>query len=258
MNRTKIYGIALSLVLLWVQAPQDAAQASPQGTASVGSRDTLYAKYGLHTISSIKTYDSLVAKNPNQALVELDKFVPGIVLDIKYATSDNLMHRPVYKTAQAFLRLPAAEALKAVELKLRPMGYGLKIFDGYRPYRATVAFYEQYHDTTFVASPYTGSRHNRGCAVDLTLIDLKTGKELSMPTPFDSFDKTAAADYAALPPEVLKNRALLQRVMLAHGFLVLPSEWWHFDFAGWQQYPVTDIPFEELETSASTAGPSTR
>jgi zinc D-Ala-D-Ala dipeptidase len=243
MNPTKVYGIVLLLVLLW-------------GHGGVLAQDTLYAKYGLHTISTIKTYDSLVVKDPNQALVELDKFIPGIVLDIKYATSGNLMHRPVYKTAQAFLRLPAAEALKAVALELRPMGYGLKIYDGYRPYRVTVAFYEQYHDTNFVASPYTGSRHNRGCAVDLTLIDLKTGKELSMPTPFDSFDKTAAANYAALPPAVLKNRALLQRVMGTHGFLTLPSEWWHFDFAGWQQYPVTDIPFEELETSASAAGPS--
>ena len=102
MNPTKIYGIALSLVVLWGHGGVQ-AQAPPQAGVRVGARDTLYAKYGLHTISSIKTYDSLVAKDPNQALVELDKFIPGIVLDIKYVTSGNLMHRPVYKTAQAFL-----------------------------------------------------------------------------------------------------------------------------------------------------------
>ena len=127
------------------------------------------------------------------------------------------------------------------------MGYGLKVYDGYRPYQVTVTFYEAYHDTTFVASPYTGSRHNRGCAVDLTLIDLKTGKELFMPTPYDAFTKQASATWTdGLSAEALKNRKLLQDVMLRHGFVIYPSEWWHFDFAGWQNYPVTDISFEDL------------
>jgi D-alanyl-D-alanine dipeptidase len=138
------------------------------------------------------------------------------------------------------------EALKAVEEELRPLGFGLKVFDGYRPYRVTVVFYEAYHDSNFVASPYTGSRHNRGCAVDLTLIDLKTGKEPVMPTPYDSFTKEAAADYAGATPAALLNRQLLQKVMLKHGFVLYPSEWWHFDFGGWKDYPVMDIPFEDL------------
>ena len=203
-------------------------------------------KYGLATISTMEAYQQLVAKDSLQEIVALDKFIPGIRLDIRYATSNNLMHRPMYRIAAAFLRLPAAEALRAIQAALRPMGYGLKIYDGYRPYRVTVAFYEAYHDTAFVASPYTGSRHNRGCAVDLTLIDLRTGAELFMPTPYDAFTKQAAALYPGAPEKARKNRQILQDVMLKHGFVIYPDEWWHFDFAGYQRYPVMDIPFETL------------
>ena len=209
-------------------------------------RDT-YAKYGLKTINTLEEYRRLIASDPRQEIVYLKDFIPGITLDIRYATANNLMHRPMYRTPAAFLRLPAAQALLAIEQQLRPMGYGLKVYDGYRPYKVTVAFYEAYRDTTFVASPYTGSRHNRGCAVDLTLIDLKTGRELFMPTAYDAFTKQASATWTeGLSEEALKNRKLLQDVMLQHGFVIYPSEWWHFDFAGWQNYPVMDISFEDL------------
>jgi len=123
----------------------------------------------------------------------------------------------------------------------------IKIYDAYRPYKATVKFYEFYRDTTYVASPYRGSRHNRGCAVDITLVDLKTGKELAMPTEFDSFKKEAWPSTPVKDSLVRKNRELLISVMQQHGFKVNASEWWHFDFTGWQQYEVTDIDFEELE-----------
>jgi zinc D-Ala-D-Ala dipeptidase len=206
-----------------------------------------YAKYRLKTVNTLEEYRRLVASDPKQEIVSLKDFIPGITLDIRYATANNLMHRPMYRTPAAFLRLPAAQALLAVQQQLRPMGYGLKVYDGYRPYKVTVTFYEAYHDTTFVASPYTGSRHNRGCAVDLTLIDLRTGKELFMPTPYDAFTKQASATWTdGLSAEALKNRKLLQDIMLQHGFVIYPSEWWHFDFAGWQNYPVTDISFEDL------------
>jgi zinc D-Ala-D-Ala dipeptidase len=212
----------------------------------IAQRDT-YAKYGLKTINTLEEYRRLIASDPQQEIVYLKDFIPGITLDIRYATANNLMHRPMYRTPAAFLRLPAAQALLAIEHQLRPMGYGLKVYDGYRPYKVTVAFYEAYHDTTFVASPYTGSRHNRGCAVDLTLIDLKTGRELSMPTPYDAFTKQASATWTdGLSEQALRNRKLLQDVMLQHGFVIYPSEWWHFDFAGWQNYPVMDISFEDL------------
>lgn len=203
-------------------------------------------KYGLKPISSMQEYRQLVAANPRQKIVPLDKFIPGVRLDIRYATSNNIMHRPMYRTAAAFLRLPAAEALRDIAQELKPMGYGLKVYDGYRPYRVTVDFWEAYHDSNFVASPYTGSRHNRGCAVDLTLLDLKTGKELDMPTPYDDFTARAAANYTNVSETQRKNRQLLQDVMLKHGFVIFPSEWWHFDFAGYKDYPVMDISFEEL------------
>ena len=199
-------------------------------------------RYGLPTIHDTAAYDAAVRADPRQALVPLQV----TVLDIRYATSNNLMHRPVYTVAAAFLRAPAAAALNAVQKDLAAKGYGLKIFDAYRPYTVTVTFYEAYHDTNFVASPYTGSRHNRGCAVDLTLIDLKTGRELTMPTAYDAFTPKASATYADLPAEALRHRKLLQDVMLRHGFLIYAHEWWHFDYAGWKDYPVTDIPFEAL------------
>jgi CubicO group peptidase (beta-lactamase class C family)/D-alanyl-D-alanine dipeptidase len=222
---------------------------SPENPALIQAyeiREVANTKYGLKTISTLSVYRQQVAADPRQEIVALDKFIPGIRLDIRYATGNNIMHRPMYPVAAAFLRLPAAEALRAIQQELKPMGYGLKVYDGYRPYRVTVDFYEAYHDSNFVASPYTGSRHNRGCAVDLTLIDLKTGKELDMPTPYDDFTKRAAADYNDVSEVQRKNRRLLQDVMLKHGFLIFPSEWWHFDFEGYKAYPVMDLSFEDL------------
>jgi alpha-L-fucosidase len=216
--------------------------------------------YGLKTVSTLSAYKSLYANDPQQQIVYLPDVIPAIKLDIRYATANNLMRKPMYKTAAAFLRLPAAQALLAAEQDLAPLGYGLKIYDGYRPYRVTVAFYEAYHDTTFVASPYTGSRHNRGCAVDLTLIDLKSGKELFMPTPYDAFTKQASATWTdGISAEAIANRKILQDVMLKHGFVIYPAEWWHFDFAGYQHYPITDITFEDLLANrpASTSSPAT-
>jgi alpha-L-fucosidase len=250
---------AIAVTLPTVSRAQDPASSRAQNPAS--------SRYGLKTVSTMAAYKSGYAHDPQQQIVYLPDMIPGIKLDIRYATANNLMRRPMYKTPAAFLRLPAAKALLAVEQDLQPLGYGLKIYDGYRPYRVTVAFYEAYHDTDFVASPYTGSRHNRGCAVDLTLIDLKTGKELFMPTPYDAFTKQASATWTdGLSEEALRNRKILQDVMLKHGFVIYPAEWWHFDFAGWQHYPVTDITFEDLlhaqppqtavpQTTGSSTGP---
>ncbi|MEP7257805.1 MAG: M15 family metallopeptidase [Flavitalea sp.] len=215
--------------------------------------DSNFLKYRLKTVSSIAEYRALVIGDHNQELIALDKEIPGIALDIRYATSDNLMKQPVYRIAAAYMRAPAAKALKAIEGELNKKGVGLKIFDGYRPYAVTVKFYEQYHDTAFVASPYTGSKHNRGCAVDLTLLDLKTGKELKMPTPYDSFTKESNSNYPTSDAEALKNRELLKAMMLSHGFLTVADEWWHFDFAGWEKYPVMDISFELLIFNYATA-----
>ncbi len=203
-------------------------------------------KYGAITIADLKDYKELVGKDSTKALVELITIIPDLKLDIRYATSNNFMGEPMYKSAAAFLSLPAARALTTVQKELNTLGYGLKIFDAYRPYAVTVSFYEKVHDTVFVASPYRGSRHNRGCAVDLTLINLKTGKDLPMPTAFDDFTEKAHTSYPNLSEEVIKNRELLKAIMTKNGFEIYADEWWHYDFKGWRDHPLLDISFEEL------------
>lgn len=206
------------------------------GQNKYGLKATNYSEY----LASIKT-------NPNKELIDLERFIPGIVLDIRYATANNFTKQKIYNMAKAYARKPIAESLLKVQQELNKKGLGIKIFDAYRPYKATVKFYEVYPDTTYVASPYRGSRHNRGCALDITVINLKTGEELKMPTPYDSFRKEAWPSTPVADPEVRKNRALLIDVMERNGFRVNSSEWWHYDFKGYKNYEVLDIDFEELE-----------
>jgi zinc D-Ala-D-Ala dipeptidase len=207
-------------------------------------------KYGLQAMT-VEGYVASVKINPEKELIDLEKFIPSLVLDIRYATTNNFTKERIYTLAKAYARKPVAESLKKIQADLQAQGLGIKIFDAYRPYKATVKFYEVYKDTTYVASPYRGSRHNRGCALDLTLIDLKTGKELKMPTGYDSFSKDAWPTTPVKDPVARKNRTLLINAMEKHGFRVNSSEWWHFDFIGWKKFEVLDIDFEELEKKPS-------
>jgi D-alanyl-D-alanine dipeptidase len=197
-------------------------------------------------VCGIARYKLQVKANPDKQLVEIKKYIPGIALDLRYATSNNFMHRRMYTTAKAFARLPVVKALQQVEAELKTQGLGLKIYDAYRPYSVTVNFYEMASDTNFVADPRKGSKHNRGCAIDLSLINLKTGKELDMPTGFDSFSRKAGADYMDLPAQQIANRELLKAVMAKYGFRVISTEWWHYDFTGWAGYELLDIPVQSL------------
>jgi D-alanyl-D-alanine dipeptidase len=201
--------------------------------------------YGLKA-TNFPEYRASVKANPQKELVDLEK-VPGLVLDIRYATNNNFTKQKIYNLAKAYARKPVAEALQKIQVELKAQKLAIKIFDAYRPYKATVKFYEIYKDTTYVASPYRGSRHNRGCALDLTIINLDTGEELKMPTPYDSFRKAAWPSTPVADPEIRKNRALLISVMEKYGFKVNGSEWWHYDFKGWRNYEVLDIDFEEFE-----------
>lgn len=202
--------------------------------------------YGLSIVNSTADYKTSIKANPDNELIEIKKAIPSIVLDIRYATKNNFMNQVMYKQPRAFARKPVVEQLKAIQSELVKKGYGLKIFDAYRPYAITIAFYEKASDKNFVANPNKGSKHNRGCAVDLTIIDLKTGKDVPMPTPYDSFEPAAAAHFNALPADIIKNRDFLIATMQAHGFKVIYNEWWHFDFTGWQDYDLMDIPFQKL------------
>jgi D-alanyl-D-alanine dipeptidase len=203
-------------------------------------------KYGIKATNFI-AYKETLTTHPEKELVDLEKFIPGIVLDIRYATANNFTHERIYNLPKAYARKSVAEALKRAQVEFKTHGAGIKIYDAYRPYAATVKFYEIYRDTTYVASPYRGSRHNRGCALDMTIVDLKSGKELEMPTGFDSFQKEAWPTTPVKDPGIRRNRELLIQVMKHNGFKVNASEWWHFDFIGWQGYEVMDIAFEELQ-----------
>jgi len=181
-------------------------------------------------------------------LVELVEVDPTIHLDIRYATANNFTGQPVYRQARAFLQRPAAEALARVSANLREQGYGLVVFDGYRPWSVTRHFWDitPPDERDFVADPKKGSRHNRGCAVDLTLYDLATGKEVPMPSGYDDFTERAYPDYAGGTAEERANRETLRRAMETEGFTVYKYEWWHFDYRDWRQYPILDIPFEKI------------
>lgn len=203
-------------------------------------------QYGLRVVPDLATYQQYVRYDRDKQLVDIEQAVPGIRIDVRYATSNNFMHRPLYPVAKVFLRAPAAKALAAVQADLAPQGLGLKVFDGYRPYSITEAMWEPVKNPDFVADPAKGSRHNRGAAVDLTLVDLRTGDEIAMPTPYDDFTARARQDFNDLPAEVIANRAKLRDAMVRHGFDPLPSEWWHFDFHDWLKFELMDVPLQEL------------
>jgi D-alanyl-D-alanine dipeptidase len=181
-------------------------------------------------------------------LVELTKLDKTIKLDIRYATANNFVGRAVYPEARAFLQKPAAQAVVKVNKELRKHGLGLLIFDGYRPWSITKLFWDVVPEDKrkFVADPTKGSKHNRGCAVDLSIFDLKTGKEIPMPSSFDEFSERASPDYAGGTDEERSNRDKLRHLMEAAGFTVNPNEWWHFDYNGWQEYAIYDIAFDEV------------
>jgi D-alanyl-D-alanine dipeptidase len=180
-------------------------------------------------------------------LIELIKLDKTIKLDIRYATANNFMGRKVYPEARAFLQKPAAKSLIRVHKKLKKQGLGLVIYDGYRPWTITKLFWDSVAPEyrTFVADPAKGSKHNRGCAVDLSIFDLKTGKEVPMPSGYDEFSERASPKYTGGTEEERRNRDLLRKLMEAEGFIVNENEWWHFDYKDWQQYAIYDISFAE-------------
>jgi D-alanyl-D-alanine dipeptidase len=176
-------------------------------------------------------------------MVELKSLSPAIIYDIRYATTNNFTRRRMYSgnIKRTFLRKPAAQALAKVQEELKPLGFGMKIFDAYRPYSVTVKFWELIKDEKYVANPAKGSSHNRGLAVDLTLIDLQTRKELDMGTGFDNFTDSAHHSFEKLKPEVKQNRKLLRDIMKKHGFEILDTEWWHYSWPNTNDYELLDL-----------------
>jgi len=183
----------------------------------------------------------LLAQEPiDYELVDIQQFIPQIQVDLKYATSDNFTGQIVYNFHSCLLHQDAAIKLREVQAELESMGLGLKVWDGFRPFAAQWKFWELVPDERFVSDPRKGGRHTRGTAVDLTLIT-QDGHELLMPSGFDDFSEKAYQDYMDTSDEAIRNRELLRQIMEKHGFLGLPTEWWHFDLIGWQNYPPIDF-----------------
>ena len=203
----------------------------------------------LHVIKDLQKYYELIRDDSTKRMVELKSIIPGIQYDLRYAADKNFMHRYMYpkNTDVTFLRLPAVIELQKIQAELGQKGMGLKIFDAYRPYSVTVKFWELVKDERYVANPAKGSGHNRGIAVDLTIINLSTGLELDMGTGFDNFTDSAHQNFTLLPEKVLQNRQLLRSIMEKHGFKALETEWWHYSLVEGSKYEVLDLSFEKLK-----------
>ena len=179
-------------------------------------------------------------------LVDLAQLDPAPLQEIRYATRYNFTGQPLYPFAAAFLHRDAAAALARVQASLAPQGLGLKVFDAYRPLSVQKLMWERLPDERYVSNPNTThGRHTRGTAVDLTLID-RLGQQLEMPSDYDDFSERAHRDSKAMTPNQRAHLEILDRAMQAQGFEPLATEWWHYDYHGWQDYPVLGLDFQQL------------
>ena len=228
--------------------------------ACVSSQVQAEKRPGIFRITPVRSVaelrlEALAASPPSEAgpfrlvdLVLLTSLDPTIRLEIRYATADNFLSSPVYSEARAFLQRPAAEALVRAHRALKEKGYGLLVHDAYRPWWVTKLFWDATpkDKREFVADPAKGSRHNRGCAVDLTLYSLADGRAVEMPSLYDEMTERASPAYAGGPPEPRQKREVLRSAMEKEGFTVFESEWWHFDYRDWREYPILNVPFDRL------------
>lgn len=180
---------------------------------------------------------------PDTSFVRLEDYSKDFVYDMKYATTDNFLKEKVYDCDECYTRVSTAKALIAVNHTLMDKGYRIKFFDCYRPHSIQKKMWEIYPNPTYVADPAKGSIHNKGGAVDITLVTLD-GEELDMGTPFDFFGKEAHHAYTQLSEEVLNNRMLLKEAMEAHGFNAITSEWWHYNYGPTLNYGVADFTWD--------------
>jgi D-alanyl-D-alanine dipeptidase len=201
----------------------------------------------LEVVTKKKYYEKEVRNDGQQKMVELKTLIPGIIYDLQYATPNNFTGKKLYQQSQyTYLRLPAATALRQVQAELQQQDCGLMVFDAYRPYRVTKMMWDLIKDERYVANPASGSGHNRGLSVDLTIVDLKTGKQLEMGTSFDNFTDTAHHSFKQLASDVLRNRQLLKITMEKYGFRALSTEWWHYSWPNDNGFKVLDIDFRKL------------
>lgn len=218
------------------------APAGPRRRALVAA---VFLAHGLMTGSL-----TVQAAEREVPLVDVTAVDPRIRIDIRYATADNFMKERLYPQARCLLLSEVAESLSRVQSELAQAGLGLKIYDGYRPLSVQKKMWERMPVEGYVANPARGSNHNRGAAVDVTLVDAG-GRELPMPSAYDEFTERAHRDYAGGSEEERRNRRILQEAMHQHGFKGLRSEWWHFDYKDAKSYPVLDLPFDAVASEPS-------
>lgn len=210
----------------------------------------IYSLWVLLWVSLSVSAQITQGENSSQSKMLKGKFVNikslsnDFILDIKYATADNFLKQAVYDCGECYLREATAKALLAAQKEFVKRGYSLKLFDCYRPLSVQKKMWKILPGTHYVANPAKGSKHNRGAAVDLTLVDIATGKELDMGTPFDTFSPRAHHTYTQLPKEVLDNRKLLKEVLNKYNFKSIYSEWWHYEYRPEMAFPVEDIPWD--------------
>ncbi|WP_373535163.1 M15 family metallopeptidase [Microcoleus sp.] len=238
LNRFTKYLIVFAITLLsttalnytiFVRAQEPPEVQSPQSEATPVAPESIF-----------------MSQLPSWArLVDIRKVNPNIRLDIRYATANNFLKRKLYSQAKCALRSSVAQKLSLVQTDLEKIGLGLKVYDCYRPFSVTKQMWEFLPDPNYVANPARGSRHNRGAAVDLTLVD-RTGKELEMPTPYDDFTEKAHGDYQGGSAQSRKNRQVLKDAMKKQGFIGITTEWWHFDSEDWQKFAILNVSLSEI------------
>ncbi len=201
----------------------------------------------LYVVKDVKQYEKVAATDSTQRMINIGK-IRGVQFDLRYATGNNFTHHVLYPPiSDSYLRLNAAKALAKVQHECTTKGYSLKIFDAYRPFGISKKMWDLIKDERYVANPVNGSNHNRGIAIDLTLVNLKTGENVDMGTDFDNFSDTAHHTFKKLPKSVVQNRKFLKRIMEKYGFQALSTEWWHYSFGNAKDYDVLDLSFEELK-----------
>lgn len=195
----------------------------------------------IHTDSTVSNNIAQTQFKDNPQLVDIRAISPNIVIDIRYATPNNFTKRRLYPVARCVLRASVARKLSLVQQDLEKQSLGLKVYDCYRPLSVQRQMWRLFPNPRYVANPAIGSRHNRGAAVDVTLVD-RNGSELEMPTEFDNFTIRAHRNYSGGSPRSRTNRQLLENAMKQHGFIPMSTEWWHFDASGWRNFPILDLP----------------
>lgn len=238
----------IAVLALGACAPAAPPRAQPAGTPQFFRIEPVRPVSELLPLALAATPPAEAGEFRAADLVELTRLDPTIRLDIRYATARNFLGTPLYSQARAFLQRPAAEAVLRVQRSLARHGYGLLVHDAYRPWYVTRLFWDATPPDkhNFVADPDQGSRHNRGCAVDLTLYELKSGRAVEMPSLYDEMSERAYPAYAGGTRAQRQMRDFLRRHMEAEGFTVDEYEWWHFDYRDWQRYAIQNVRFEAI------------